>query len=366
MDQKDDLIQQRERLKSQINEGKYKSLADVILDSGIGYLLQKLTPGSKPVSFWSSGIVMTLITLLVGTLASIISGEFRSLQPSVIAGTVWAAGMGLLLMVAARVSLRSLLNTLSGNVIDSIESAADLDDLRNGLERLGNTRRQLLLSLGLGLIALMWPMVWNKMGVKPPGGGITLVLALVWFQSGPVVYFVLSFRALPHRLGHYQLELHTTDPSGSKVVRELSNALNGVVRIGAVLLAVFTLGMALILRALRFQVYLFWVLGAWGGLLILFLNNQHALARIITNAKWKKLNQIQAKIEKLETQGDIGSKETMEAIGRLMDYHDRIKAAPDSALDIIEVLRFLQALLLPLIASLLANIGQITNLLSPR
>ena len=81
MDQKDDLIQQRERLKSQINEGKYKSLADVILDSGIGYLLQKLTPGSKPVSFWSSGIVMTLITLLVGALASIISGEFPSLQP---------------------------------------------------------------------------------------------------------------------------------------------------------------------------------------------------------------------------------------------------------------------------------------------
>jgi hypothetical protein len=142
------------------------------------------------------------------------------------------------------VSLRSLLNTLSGNVIDSIDSAADLDDLRNGLERLGNTRRQLLLSLGLGLIALMWPMVWNKMGVKPPGGGITL-------YDGS------------ERLESRQGAIQCTQ--------------RGRTRRGCLAGSIYA---------------------------------------------------IQAKIEKLETQGDIGSKETMEAIGRLMDYHDRIKAAP--------------------------------------
>jgi hypothetical protein len=364
MDQKDDLLQKREELKSQIDEGKYRSLADIILDSIIGRSLQKLTSASKPVSLWFSGIVMALITLLIGILASTISGEFYSLQLAVVPGTMWAASMGLLIVVGAKVGLRLLLNTLYEDIVDSIESVVDLDDLRDELGRYGNVRLQLLFSLGLGLIALMWPLAWREMGASFPGVGPTLVVALVWFQSGPGVYLGLLSCVTPHRLGRYQLELHTTDPGGSKAVRGLSNALNGVVFIGAVLLTAFTFGLAFILQALSFSLYLFWLLGGWGFLLMLFFNNQYALARIIAKAKWEKLNEIQTEIEKLEAQGDIASKETMEAIERLRDYYDWIKTTPSSALDIGEVLRFLQTLLLPLIASLLANLKRVIELFS--
>jgi hypothetical protein len=91
----DELTTERELLKSEIEAGKYKSLADVILDQMIGRFIQRLVGGTEPVSFWYSGAVMTLITLAIGTLVSIIAGEFLSLVRSkAIWPTIWLAGMG--------------------------------------------------------------------------------------------------------------------------------------------------------------------------------------------------------------------------------------------------------------------------------
>lgn len=42
-----------------------------------------------------------------------------------------------------------------------------------------------------------------------------------------------------------------------------------------------------------------------------------------------------------------------------MDYHNRIKATRDSALDLRAALNFLNSLLLPLLAFLLANLGKV-------
>ncbi len=70
------------------------------------------------------------------------------------------------------------------------------------------------------------------------------------------------------------------------------------------------------------------------------------------------------KIEKLEAQGNIADKETIDAINRLMDYHDRIKATPNSALNFRAGLGFLNSLLLPLIAFVLANLDKLLKLFS--
>jgi hypothetical protein len=88
------------------------------------------------------------------------------------------------------------------------------------------------------------------------------------------------------------------------------------------------------------------------------------MAKIITRAKWKKLNEIQAQIEKLEVEENIVEKETMEAVNRLMDYHDRIRATRNSALDLRAGLNFLNSLLLPLLAFLLGNLKEVLKLFS--
>jgi hypothetical protein len=82
------------------------------------------------------------------------------------------------------------------------------------------------------------------------------------------------------------------------------------------------------------------------------IHRHQALARIIGKTKRRTLNDVQARIDYLTVTSNIAEKDTMEAITRLMDYHDRIKATRNSALGIGVILQFLQSLLLPLLLHL--------------
>lgn len=73
----------------------------------------------------------------------------------------------------------------------------------------------------------------------------------------------------------------------------------------------------------------------------------------------RTLNGIQAQVEALQAKETILSEDTLGHIDKLMDYHDRIKATKDSALNLRATLSFLNSLLLPVIASILANFDQI-------
>jgi hypothetical protein len=67
-------------------------------------------------------------------------------------------------------------------------------------------------------------------------------------------------------------------------------------------------------------------------------------------------------VEKLQTSKDFGNQETMDAIKRLMDYHDRVKSTRDSALDFRTYLSFINSLLLPLLAFILGNLDLVLKL----
>ena len=60
----------------------------------------------------------------------------------------------------------------------------------------------------------------------------------------------------------------------------------------------------------------------------------------------KKLNEIQAQVETLQTPEKLIDKETMDTVKRLIDYHNQIKNTPNSALNIRASLNFLNSLLL--------------------
>ena len=82
-------------------------------------------------------------------------------------------------------------------------------------------------------------------------------------------------------------------------------------------------------------------------------------------AKWGKLRQIQKKIERLESQEDIPSRDTLAHISALMDYHDRIRNTRNLALDVRTGLNLLNSLLLPLLAFLISNPRNVLALFFP-
>jgi len=88
----------------------------------------------------------------------------------------------------------------------------------------------------------------------------------------------------------------------------------------------------------------------------MFALNQTSLSSIVRRAKWKTLNEIQARVEKIQATQNFEDKETMDGINRLLDYHERVNKTRNSAVDIRAILSFIIQLVLPLLVFLLDDV----------
>lgn len=224
---------------------------------------------------------------------------------------------------------------------------------------------QLLISLVPALVILPLANIWfsTRTGVKI--GIITHIVAIIaGFQALVAVPVVFASFTMPHRLSNYQLKLFSADPSSSEVIDTLSDTINGILLTMGILLAFISVDATLVIpEATRVFGFVFLAV-PWGLLIVVFIGGQYALAKIINKAKWKTLNGIQAQIERLQEQEEILGEEILGHINELLDYHNRIRATRNSAMDIRAGLSLLQSLLLPVIGLLLANLLDVFEILS--
>ena len=164
---------------------------------------------------------------------------------------------------------------------------------------------------------------------------------------------------------NYDLKLFTADPGNSELLARLSGELGILVYLFAFFIAILSFWVAR-LGLLASSVGIFVIIIFWSLIIALFLLYQTSLASIIRRAKWKTLNEIQAQVEELRATGSLKDKDTIEAINRLMDFHDRVKATRNSAIDLRTVLNFINSLLLPLLAFLLGNLDKVLLLFSKK
>lgn len=352
-----ELTQKREELKPQLAGGECRTSIDVMLD-GIGHFIQKLSRGSKPPPFWYSAIVLILVPLSASLLISILLGEFNAQNPKPLLVEILVAGMVLVVVIIVKTYLISVFATWRDKLLNAIESHEDLSNLQRWFAALCDVKKQIIFGVAYGVVAGSYGLIWAMATIGGGGFGLPIFLLLMTFLAGIHIYYLFLFIALPVRFSRYQFKLYESDPSSSEVIDHLSDMLSTFVYIMAVSLALVTLLAGFLgLLARPFFIIPF-VFVTWVPLIILFITNQYALTKIITRAKWKKLNKIQAKIEALEAEENIVDKDTMEAVNRLMDYHDRIKATHNSALDLRAGLNFLNSLLIPLLAFILANLDR--------
>ena len=114
-------------------------------------------------------------------------------------------------------------------------------------------------------------------------------------------------------------------------------------------------------EAMRYFPLIFSVF-VWAPTVILYATGQYHVSDVIVRAKWRMLTQVQTKIETLYTGKKIPNRETLEQLEKLMNYHDRIKSTPNSALNFRASLNFLNSLLLPVLAFVATNIPGIVEL----
>jgi hypothetical protein len=104
----------------------------------------------------------------------------------------------------------------------------------------------------------------------------------------------------------------------------------------------------------RLQILMF-IIPRWLPLITLFLVNQIALYEVITRSKRKSLNKVEIQMAALRTREDPPEHDTMETLLWLWDYHDRLKGARSTTLDVMGIMNLISTLLIPLLAFLFAN-----------
>lgn len=251
-------------------------------------------------------------------------------------------------------------------ILDITDPVENVEGFEDWLKKICNWRLNLIVAIFGSLLGSIYAAsVWGiSFFVTPIDYALSIFGAslggLIFFYA--FVYLVLIFMLLSIRLRTYNLRLFTTDPSSSEIIDRLSIKLNYLIYFFAIY-ATCTVGLSVLTNLLQITGIIL-VVVLWIPIITIFILNQTSISSIIRRAKWKTLNEIQSQVEELRATGNLKEKETMEAINRLMDFHDRVKATRNSAIDSSTMLNFINSLLLPLLAFLLGNLDKVLLLFS--
>jgi hypothetical protein len=363
------LIEKREELKRRLAAGEYKTLIDIFLDR-VDHLIRKITRQSRTLPTWIITIILSLGFTLIGFAIIYISGDKALLNVlttasgglgslTVLLGSVIA----ILIAVVMNEYIRRIFELWRDEVLDATESMASLDDFENWLRMSCNWRLHLLATIIA--VMILTPnaifLLKTQLDVSIAYGSI-LSLFLISMFAYAFFYLFLMVILLSARLRRYDLKLFATDPSNSELIARLSSELGWVIYVVAFYAIIGLISIRLVFGSIDPFVVVVQLLLAWLPMIALFILIQTSLSTMIRSVKWKTLNEVQAKIEKLRTSKNFGSPKTIDTINKLMDYHDRVKATRDSALDFRTYLSFINSLLLPLLAFVLGNLDLVLKL----
>jgi hypothetical protein len=341
------LTEARDELKQQLADGEFKSSVDLILDV-VGRILQKMTRRAKPPAFWISALAIALLLALVAALGSLLAGN---LSRDTFLTIALGGALIFLNLVIARSTFHRTFDTLRDKLLEGLESSAGLTGMRAWLIAAGKVRQPALLGLAVWVLYVAFILPNPVDDPSPIGTVIVGGVMLLW--TGFLLYYMILFAILPVRLSRCQFSLHKEDPVSTEVLVDWSDMMNYAAYMFAFMLAIGTL-FTVTAGTFRMKTLIF-IIPRWLPLIALFVINQVAMSRVIVRSKRKSLNDVEALMTALRPEGDPPDHEAMETLLWLWDYHDRIKDTRSSVLNFKGIFNFVNTLLIPLLAFLIAN-----------
>lgn len=363
------LIEKREELKRRLAAGEYKTPVDVFL-GWFERLLRKILRRTNPLPLWIIAITLYFVLQSIAYVGILITGgwkEYRKLNEAFGLGSeiglLINISIGILFIISVIIInqyIGRLIALWRDTILDATETEISLKVFNEWLERVCDWRLYLLIIIPWILLSpYAIHSTSTSIGISI-GYGLIFLTMIINLIGYVILYQLFMVILLSSKLRQYDIKLFTADPSSSEIMSRLSDELGFFVYYIAIFAAIITLGTSAVELLSSQGVFL--VLILWLPIIVLFIFNQTSLSSIIRRAKWKTLNEIQAKVLKLQATENFESKEIMDAINRLLDYHERVSKTRISALDFRAYLNFINSLLLPLLAFLLGNLDNVLSL----
>jgi len=355
-----DLLKRREELKLALSEGNYKTMVDIMMD-WVNHPFRKSIGNHRTLSLIFGALIIYLLTMMIGVLVVAFMGEFGKLSQITARYTWWfylSFISAPLSMTVANEFVHRIISILRDYVLQIAETVETLDEIEKWVNFVCNKKLTLLLGVVFGsLVASMGVLLnLNTSFSIFVGIGFNATFILFAIQSSLFVFFLFAVFLLTIGMRRFDLMLFPADPGSSKIITTLSGLMNSFVFLFALYAAILTYGiMSMDLLSTFYRILPM----LWGLIVLIFAIYQYSLAKIIQREKWKTLNVIQSQIEKIQKEQAIPDKETRETLIWLLDYHNRVKATRNSALNFETGLNLFNSLLLPVLAFVLGNIDKV-------
>jgi hypothetical protein len=364
-------IEKREDLKRRLAAGEYKTLVGVFLE-WFERLLRKIVRRKEPIPLWLTTLALWIIIFVVTNAAIYFSGAWESnLRNGELYGFGYQIGFLIntsngALFVIMTVFIHQYLNQFfilwRDIILDKTVTLESLEKFEDWLIKCCNWRAHFFTTI----IFTAWSFFAGSLfgGALPTptiqqnGFGFIFTNFVNFVITSLMIYEIIMVIFLYASLRNYDLKLFAADPGNTELLARLSNKLGFFVYVIALFIAILSFWISRIgLLASSFGIFV--IIIWWFPIITLFILYQTSLASVIRRAKWKTLNEIQSQVEELRATNNLKDKETMEAINRLMDFHDRVKATRNSAIDSTTIVNFINSLLLPLLAFILGNLDKV-------
>jgi hypothetical protein len=360
------------QLKPLISQGRFTSITHF----SIQYLVNKIFPRRSPAPLSKLAFSVFLAVIfgllyLLGLAGNYAIGRVRVTSQVM---SIFLLGIAYiyLLCIVIEFQVEKFLKSIKENLLDALVMEQDRQSLHQSMLTIFSLRRQLWFGMIFSLAVHLAFIAVDPGLVNQFGLGFLFVNVVFHAFHGFCVYFYFAYLEwVLSDLKNYRYDLFELDPSSTAIIPKLGMLLQSTISLVTLMVASATIIFSST-RVLPFASVAAMVLMMWLSTIALFLVNRHILKSIIVRAKWEKLTKIQEQIRELEGKDKIPTQETLELINQLKEYHDKIKASPDSPWNLIKFFNTVNSLIWPTLGIIASNLGgflefiqQISKFLSP-
>ncbi len=351
------------KYKAEITHDNFQSINYFFIQKIVANLLpQRYSFHLGKISF------MGLLACLFGVLLLFGMALNRLFGVSSISSQVWPIFLlGIvyiyILCLGVEFQVEFLLKFVREHLLSALTKQEDILSLQQSITSIFSKKSQFVFGLIFSLLVHATFVAFDIELVARFGVGFIIVNIVFHIFHGVCSYFFFSYLYwVTSKLKKYHLDLFELDPSSSAIVPKIVKLLQSTTLLMTFMVAIATIIFSST-RVLPFLVTASMVVLMWTSTISLYSANRHTLKELITRTKWAKMRKIQSQIRELEVQDKIPTKETLEHIMQLKEYHDKIMRSPDSPGGISHFFATLNTLVWPTLGILSSNLSGLLDFL---